>query len=58
MARDLFPWLPTSLLLKHRFENETKIRQIRVPTFIAHGRVDTIIPFWMSGRLRKPPPGR
>jgi fermentation-respiration switch protein FrsA (DUF1100 family) len=53
MARDLFPWLPTSLLLKHRLESEAKIRQIKVPTFIAHGTNDQIIPFWMSERLRK-----
>ena len=53
MARDLFPWLPTSLLLKHRFESESKIRQIKVPIFIAHGTHDQIIPFPMSERLRK-----
>lgn len=51
MGRQLLPWLPTSLLLKHRFENEQKLRQIDVPALIIHGRDDRIIPFRMSERL-------
>ena len=51
MARRVFPYLPTSLLLKHRFENEAKIRRIKVPVFIAHGTQDEIVPFVMSKQL-------
>jgi pimeloyl-ACP methyl ester carboxylesterase len=51
MGRRLFPYLPTSLLLRHRFENEAKIRGIKVPIFIAHGTRDSIIPFDMSEKL-------
>ena len=50
MGRSLFPYLPTSLLLKHHFENEKKLRGIHVPIFIAHGKRDRIVPFEMSNR--------
>lgn len=51
MARQLFPYMPTSLLLKHHFENEKKLRDVRIPIFIAHGTRDGIIPFSMSAKL-------
>jgi len=51
MGRRLLPFLPTSLMVRHRFENERKIRQITVPIFIAHGRDDEIVPHDMSDRL-------
>ena len=53
MGRALLPWLPTSLMLRHRFENERKLRDIDLPTLIVHGRGDRIIPFAMSERLSK-----
>jgi pimeloyl-ACP methyl ester carboxylesterase len=51
MGRHLLPWLPTSLLLKHRFDNTAKLPGIKVPTLIIHGRHDAIIPFFMSEKL-------
>jgi pimeloyl-ACP methyl ester carboxylesterase len=51
MGRRLFPYLPTSLMLKHRFENASKLREIKIPVFIAHGTRDSIIPFDMSDAL-------
>ncbi|MBC8109233.1 MAG: alpha/beta hydrolase [Anaerolineae bacterium] len=53
MARRTVPWLPTSLMLRHRFENLEKIRRIRCPIFIAHGTQDRIIPFEMCGELAR-----
>ena len=58
MGRALLPWLPTSLLLRHRFESERKLRDIDVPILIAHGRGDQIIPFAMSQRLAKTARGK
>jgi len=52
MGREVAPFLPVSLILSHHFPNESRIRQVRVPIFIAHGRGDRIIPFHMSERLR------
>jgi uncharacterized protein len=43
-AKAQFPLLPASLLLKHRFDSAAKLRQLTVPTFIAHGTHDSLIP--------------
>jgi hypothetical protein len=51
MGRRLYPFLPMSMLVKHRFENEAKIAGVTCPTLIGHGRADSIIPFEMSDRL-------
>ncbi len=51
MAGLQYPFLPTSWLLRHRFESERKIRGIRVPTLVVHGSLDDLIPPAMAGRL-------
>jgi uncharacterized protein len=43
--------LPTSLLLRSRFDNLSKISTIACPIFNAHGTHDTIVPFAMSRKL-------
>jgi pimeloyl-ACP methyl ester carboxylesterase len=58
MARRLLPLLPHGVLVRHRFENLRKIAEVRVPTFIAHGRRDGIIPYAMSEQLRRAAAGR
>jgi fermentation-respiration switch protein FrsA (DUF1100 family) len=51
MGRRVMPFLPVSLLLRHRFDNLSKIREITCPILIGHGRLDSIIPFSMAERL-------
>jgi len=51
MARRIVPFLPVSLLLRHRFENLAKIAKVGCPVLIGHGRRDQIIPFSMADRL-------
>jgi fermentation-respiration switch protein FrsA (DUF1100 family) len=58
MAHRLVPLVPHTLLVRHRFENLRKVAAIRVPTFIAHGRRDSIIPFEMAERLARAAAGR
>ncbi len=53
MARRTMPIFPTSFILKHRFENETKLAKVSCPIFIGHGSHDAIIPAEMSDRLAK-----
>ena len=53
MAKRILPFLPTSLMVRHRFENEKKIAHIKMPIFIAHGRDDEIVPHDMSERLAR-----
>ena len=51
MGRRLTPFLPVSLLLRHRFDNLHKISRIKCPILIGHGRRDRIVPFEMGKRL-------
>jgi fermentation-respiration switch protein FrsA (DUF1100 family) len=51
MARRVLPFVPVSLLLRHRFDSLGKIQQVRCPILIAHGRRDRIAPFFMAQRL-------
>ncbi len=50
-AHHVYPWLPTSLILKYRFDNEEKIRRVLCPTLIIHGTHDELVPFAMANRL-------
>jgi fermentation-respiration switch protein FrsA (DUF1100 family) len=51
MAHGMIPWLPTSLLLRHHFDNLAKIPNLSCPLFIAHGTRDSIVPPIMAARL-------
>jgi fermentation-respiration switch protein FrsA (DUF1100 family) len=51
MSRRLFPFLPASLLLRHRFESRKKIARVTCPILIGHGRRDRIVPFAMAESL-------
>ena len=57
-AAHTFWFLPTSLLLKYRFDSLHKIRSIDCPTLIAHGTADTFVPYEMSFRLHDASPAR
>jgi fermentation-respiration switch protein FrsA (DUF1100 family) len=51
MSRRNFPFLPASLLLRHRFDNLRKIARVDCPILIGHGRRDQLVPYVMSSRL-------
>ncbi len=53
MAHRLLPFLPASLLLRHRFDSIRKIGGITCPILIGHGRQDRIVPFEMGERLAR-----
>jgi pimeloyl-ACP methyl ester carboxylesterase len=53
MANLAFPFLPTRLLVRDRFDNAAKAPGIRVPVLILHGDQDEIIPVEMGQRLGK-----
>ena len=49
-----YPFLPSfmiQLILKNRFESESKIGSVKCPVLLGHSHGDRIIPFWMSDRL-------
>ena len=51
MARRAFPFLPASLLLRHRFESLGEIGKASCPVLIGHGSADSIVPHDMSLKL-------
>ncbi len=51
MAWRQYPFMPISLLLRHRFASEAKIGKVSVPTLIAIGDEDGVIPQTMADRL-------
>lgn len=53
MGHEMLPWLPTSQVVRHEFDNLAKMPGIKVPAFVSHGTADRIIPFAMRDRLAK-----
>ena len=53
MAHRLVPFLPATLLLRHRFDSIRKIPTLSCPILIGHGRRDRIVPFEMGERLAR-----
>ena len=47
-AKVYYPYIPVGLLLKDRFDNKSKIKNINSPVLIMHGQADQIVPFSMG----------
>jgi pimeloyl-ACP methyl ester carboxylesterase len=57
MARRLYPWLPlTGVLARNVFPSADRLRNLRLPIVIAHGRRDRVIPFVEGEALRDAAP--
>jgi hypothetical protein len=50
-GKDKYPYLPVRFLLKDKYESKKKIKNIKSPILIMHGKVDNIVPFHMGKRL-------
>ena len=46
-----YPYLPVRLLLKDKYESNKKIKNIKSPILIMHGKVDKIVPFYMGEKM-------
>ena len=51
LSRKYYPWVPTGLLLKDKYETDKKINKVFSPILILHGRKDNIVPFEMGETL-------
>ena len=47
-AKNVYPYFPIRILLKDKYENDKKIKNIKSPILIMHGENDKIVPFWMG----------
>ncbi len=50
-AKQFYPYIPVDLLLKDRFENYKKIKNIYSPILVMHGEIDQIVPFSMGKKI-------
>jgi len=50
-GKDKYPYLPVKFLLKDKYESEKKIKNIKSPILIMHGKVDNIVPFHMGKKM-------
>ena len=50
-AKNFYPYIPVSLLLKDKYENQNKIKNINIPVLVMHGENDQIVPFWMGEKI-------
>ena len=53
LSRKYYPWVPTRLLLKDKYETDKKIKKVFSPLIVLHGRKDNIVPFEMGEKLFK-----
>ena len=50
-AKNFYPYIPVSLLLKDKYDNKKKIKNINIPVLVMHGEVDQIVPFRMGEKI-------
>ncbi len=51
MARRIFPFLPTSFLLRYKFNTIDKIDDVNCPVLVTHSPDDDIVPYAMGKKL-------
>ena len=50
-AKTFYPYIPVNLLLKDKFENYKKVKNINIPILVMHGEEDKIVPFLMGKKI-------
>ena len=51
LGKDKYPFLPVKFLLKDIYESNKKIKNIKVPVLVMHGKVDDVVPFYMGQKI-------
>tara|TARA_Y100001970_G_C14239657_1_gene864091 strand:+ start:1521 stop:2357 length:837 start_codon:yes stop_codon:yes gene_type:complete len=46
-----YPYLPVRFLLKDKYESDKKIKKVKSPILIMHGKIDQIVPFYMGKKM-------
>jgi len=50
-AKKFYPYIPVKLLLRDKYENIKKIKNIKSPILVMHGEIDQIVPFSMGQKI-------
>ena len=50
-AKNFYPYIPVGLLLRDKYKNDQKIKNINIPVLVMHGEADQIVPFWMGKKI-------
>jgi uncharacterized protein len=53
VAAKAFSFVPVRLLMRDRFDSESRAGDVKIPTLIIHGTRDEVIPFELGERLSK-----
>jgi len=51
VGRNKYPFLPVKILLKDKYKSDEKIKNIKSPILVMHGKVDKIVPFYMGKKM-------
>ena len=51
MGQKIYPIFPVKFLLKDKYESKNKIKNIKSPILVLHGRKDKIVPFYMGEKI-------
>ena len=51
LAQRYYPFFPVRFLLKDKYESKNKIKNIKSPILVLHGRKDKIVPFYMGEKI-------
>ena len=51
LGKKKYPFLPVNLLLKDKYQSAVKIKNIKSPILIMHGKVDNVVPFSMGKKI-------
>jgi uncharacterized protein len=51
VAKNFYPYIPVALLLRDKYDNQNKIKNIKIPILVMHGEADQIVPFWMGKKI-------
>ena len=51
MGQKIYPIFPVSFLLKDKYESKNKIKNIKSPILVLHGKKDKIVPFYMGEQI-------
>jgi fermentation-respiration switch protein FrsA (DUF1100 family) len=51
MGKRFYPFLPISILQKDKYSSLKKLKKIKSPILVLHGKADTLVPFYMGKQI-------